>query len=444
MGNLQKVAVFYIVALLLMTYGYAVGRFQVYPFKIIEPLVKDYEAFAEGDKTEQPTTVLEKFQNDVGISFKRITYDYPEAADDSTVEVMLPTQSERRGPALIYVHPDHQQGYRAIVGAFDMEESLWGAMLFDGTGQPIHHWNLSTEHLPDNREPDQNKNLYPAYIFQDGSVIFNMAEAGGGIVKVDACGKEIWNLPGSFHHVVQPDEHGYFWSFIGTQIDMNQDMVKVSVETGEIVKTIMMEDVREANPEVAIWNLHLMVFNKAKANMSHANDVEPLPSYLVDKYPLFEEGDLVISYAVTNNVFVLDPDTLKVKWWRIGQTDLQHDPDWEPSGNIVLFSNNSRTKGTSDIVAIDPVTLSKTILFDGAEMGVFTNINGDHQLTSWGTRMVVSSTQGWAFELDESGKVIFSFVNATDIEERQALHLSRGFHFDADYFTSRFWETCTD
>jgi hypothetical protein len=270
-----------------------------------------------------------------------------------------------------------------------------------------------------------------------------MAEAGGGIVKVDACGKEIWNLPGSFHHVVQPDEHGYFWSFIGTQIHINLDIVKVSVETGEIVKTIMMEDVREANPEVAIWNLHLVV-NKAKANMSHANDVEPLPSYLVDKYPLFEEGDLVISYAVTNNVFVLDPDTLKVKWWRIGHTDLQHDSDWEPSGNIVLFSNNSRTKGTSDIVAIDPVTLSKTILFDGAEMGVFTNINGDHQLTSWGTRMVVSSTQGWAFELDESGKVIFSFVNATDIEERQALHLSRGFHFDADYFTSRFWETCTD
>ncbi len=66
---------FYLVAMLLITYGYAVGRFQIYPFNIIEPLVKDYQAFAEGDQMEQPTTVLEKLQNDVGGSFKRITYN---------------------------------------------------------------------------------------------------------------------------------------------------------------------------------------------------------------------------------------------------------------------------------------------------------------------------------------------------------------------------------
>ena len=63
------------------------------------------------------------------------------------------------------------------------------------------------------------------------------------------------------------------------------------------------------------------------------------------------------------------PDTLVVKWWRIGPWDRQHDVDWEADGTITVFSNNQIAgREYSDIVAIDPEsfetakTLSKSIV----------------------------------------------------------------------------------
>jgi hypothetical protein len=65
--------------------------------------------------------------------------------------------------------------------------------------------------------------------------------------------------------------------------------------------------------------------------MTHANDVDPLPQHLVADFPGLEAGDLAISYASTNLVFILNPQTLLVKWWRVGVSDFHHDPDWKPA-----------------------------------------------------------------------------------------------------------------
>ena len=147
-------------------------------------------------------------------------------------------------------------------------------------GEIIHTWGLSTAHLPTNNAKEQLKNLYGVHVFPDGSVIFNMQEDGGGIVKVDACSNVVWNLEGEYHHVISPDEHGYFWSFVGGTKTYDQDMVKVSIDSGEIVQRIDMAAVRDANPELHIWNLQNVVFRnvkhlKKKGNMTHGNDIEP-------------------------------------------------------------------------------------------------------------------------------------------------------------------------
>ena len=57
--------------------------------------------------------------------------------------------------------------------------------------------------------------------------------------------------------------------------------------------------------------------------MTHGNDIDPLPAALAPDFPQFAPDDLVISYATTNLLFVLDPESLKVKWWRVGITDYQ-------------------------------------------------------------------------------------------------------------------------
>jgi hypothetical protein len=180
-------------------------------------------------------------------------------------------------------------------------------------------------------------------------------------------------------------------------------------------------------------------------HMTHGNDIQPLTPAMAVHFPGFEVGDLIISYASTNLIFILDPETLKVKWWRVGISDFQHDPNWEPDGTIAIFSNNQRSDiHFSDIVTVDPETMEHHIVVDGSKLDFYSPANGRHQLTEFGTRYVTSSQQGWAFEVDRSGKIVSSFVNVIDSAEGRALHLSEALRFNEGYFDTEFWKKCSN
>lgn len=51
----------------------------------------------------------------------------------------------------------------------------------------------------------------------------------------------------------------------------------------------------------------LLTNQKEKADLTHLNDVEPLPDSIAGEYPLFEAGDLVVSLRNPHLVFVMDP-----------------------------------------------------------------------------------------------------------------------------------------
>ena len=448
MNKMQKLALSYVVILCIFLYGYGVGRFQLPPYAQLEPLVQDFQAFAKGDATEKKTSVLEKLKNDLGISPERWIHPYPPAAVEGAAAADYPAFTRRAEPPYVFIDPNYATGYRVVAGVMNLPEHLWGALLVDASGAVIHDWKLTTLHLKDEVEGHVEA-MYGTHVFPDGSIIFNMQEYSGGLVKVDACSNVVWNLKGQFHHAVQPDEHGYFWTFQGSQLAFDQNLARISVETGEIERVIDMRDVRAANPDLHIWHLQDDSFKDVKkmkesGNMTHGNAVSPLPSYLVDKFPGFSADDLAISYATTNLVFVLDPNTLEVKWWRIGMWGFQHDPDWEPDGRLVIYSNNRRAgpDAFSSIVAIRPSNHEAEVIYRGDAVGFDSDTNGRHQLTNLGTRMITSSRQGWAFEVDENDEIVFSFVNNVDIEKRRAMFLSSAWHFDEDYFEDAFWERC--
>lgn len=333
----------------------------------------------------------------------------------------------------------------------DFEESLWGAVLISPEGEAIHTWHLSTEHLPGSL-PDHAKVLYGTHIGSDGSIIFSMQEYAGGLVKVDVCSNEIWNTPGSYHHTVTSDDDGAFWSFTGRQDTLDQDMVMMSEKTGEILKTIEMSEVQKRNGDVHLWHLRDPLRKKkfksisSRGHMTHGNDIEPLTEEFAASFKQFEVGDLLISYASINLVFILDPDTLEVKWWRVGITDYPHDPDWEVDGRITIFNNQTRDmihgEKFSEIVSINPRDYKSKVIYSGEKNHFRSAYNGRHQLTEHGTRMITSSLQGWAFEVDESGKTVFSFINTYNKKDKNSLFLSNALHFPVDYFEGKPWEKC--
>lgn len=441
MNKLQKFALIYVLALLLLVYGYAVGRFQVFPYDVLEKYVAEFQAFAKGDRFEKETSIAEKLTSDLGLSYARWIYEVPTRAVEGAQALEHPAFANRGAP-LYFVDDKHRAGYRVVIGAFDLADgTFWGGVLISDQGEVLHTWNLSTDHI-EGAVHERLKNLYGVNVFPDGSVIFNMGKDSGGLVKVDACSNIAWTRPGKYHHVVSPDESGNFWTFTGMSAHFDQNLALISVKTGEILRRIKMPDVRKANPNLHIWNLG-GIGNLFAGHMTHGNDIDPLPAAVAHEYPGLKAGDLAISYASTNLTFILDPDTLEVKWWRVGISDFHHDPDWEPGGMISIYSNNHRSEKTvSDIVTIDYASMEDQVIVPGDPYEFYSSANGRHQLTPFGTRMITSSKQGWAFEVDADGKIVSSFVNKVDGEDLQALHLSEAWRFEESYFEDDFWTRC--
>jgi len=452
MGNIQKAALLYILVVGMFLYGYAIARFKIPPYNTLESLVREIKAFAAGDVLDKNTTILEKLESDHDLLPKRWMKVYPKSISDRHVPLEIPGIKTRRGLPRVYINDQYKDGYRIIIGAMDFEKSFWGAVLISPEGKAIHTWRLSTEHIPGSA-PNHTIVLYGTHVLKDGSIIFSMQERGRGLVKVDVCSNVLWSTPGSFHHTVTSDDNGAFWSFTGQQFTLDQDMVKVSEDTGEILQTIDMTEVRKRNNDVHIWHLIYASLEKEKfkglassGHMTHGNDIEPLTEKLAASFDQFEVGDLLISYAPINLVFVLDPDTLKIKWWRVGITDFPHDPDWEADGRITIFNNLLRDmihgKEFSEIVSIDPKTYKSEIIFSGEKIQFKSGYNGRHQLTEYGTRIITSSAQGWAFEIDDKGEIVFSFINSFSEEENLSLFLSNALHYPAEYFEGKPWEDC--
>jgi hypothetical protein len=127
----------------------------------------------------------------------------------------------------------------------------------------------------------------------------------------------------------------------------------------------------------------------------------------------------------------MNPETLKVKWWRQGLTRRQHDPDWNAKGTITVFNNNMHRE-YSNILEIDPVTMESKVLVDGRKYDFYSSARGKHQFLPGGGVLITSTLQGWVFETDSDGNVVFEFINT--YEDGENLVVSEARFLPLDFF----------
>lgn len=445
LNRAQRTAILYLLSLVLLLCGFAIGKFKLFPHDHI----MNIGAFVTGHELATNTSTVAKVMNDLDIEPSRFMRRYPATAASGARPLDVPGLNRRREKPLCRIDTKAPLGFHAVFGAMDFEDRLWGGLLLDEAGKVVHAWKLSTDHLPTNREIQGRKNLYGLALFGDGSVIFSQQEAGGGIVKVDGQNNVVWNLLGNYHHTISPTDDGTFWTFRGTQVDAFQNLAEVSIETGKIVRIINMVKVRQENPSLQFFNLHDEVplakprGTKRAKDPLHGNDIDQLSEAFAPQFELFEAGDLLSSYRSINLIFVFDPDSLAIKWWRTGAWDRQHDSDWEADGTISVFSNNTISlRNCSDIVSIAPTSYRHKTLVDGEDFDFYSTFNGRQERTKFNTRIITSSSQGWVFEVDDDDRVVFSFVNNYKREGGTSLHMSEAYHVRRDFFTEEFLESC--
>lgn len=430
MNTPQKAAILYLSAVALLVWGFAIGKYQIFPYSIYE----DISLYLSDHEEAPDTTVWEKIQNDAGLRPNRLLVDFTPSLDRTYVELAIPDKNPRREHGMLYQTARVSKGYRAISGVFDFEKGLHGAVLLDPSGKIVHRWVMHEQGLGLAKvNPETNKFPHGFLVLPDGSIVFAY-DTGSSIQRIDWCGKRLWGTAGNFQHAITADGMGHIWTQRFTTI-----FSKIDLETGKIVQELDGHAIMRANPEIDIFAIRQMdtddksIFILKGGGPWHINDIDPLTPQLAPTFPMFVVGDLMISLRSLNLLYIVDPNTMKVKWWRMGMARRQHDPDWQPDGSISIYDNSMHTP-PSRIVKIDPKDYTSKVLFDGRAENFYSAIRGKHQLLPNGNMLITVSQQGRVIEVTPAGELVFEFINTYNSKTNSNLALSEAIYLPEDFF----------
>ena len=340
-------------------------------------------------------------------------------------------------------------GWRVLVGGFVVDgEFTHAALALSPQLEVVKVWKLTEKDIQGEEPlPTFRKYVHGFVMLKDGSMIFSFDE-GVSLQRFDSCGRRIWATGGLFNHTITLDEdEKVAWTLRREEADdklMHETVVKVATATGEILQRITMEDIAAANPTLHVLDLRERDRNFVTANPRntseewlpnpfHLNDVEPLPAAIADRFEGFEAGDLLLSARSLNLVFVVDPDTLAVKWWQIGAWRRQHDPDWQPTGEITVYDNRM-SLDYSRIVGVVPATQSTRVVFDGRSADFYSRIRGKHQITQAGNLLISSPQQGRVFEVEPDAHMVLEIFNPKPGSDEFNYPISEAIWFPLDAF----------
>lgn len=176
---------------------------------------------------------------------------------------------------------------------------------------------------------------------------------------------------------------------------------------------------------------------------THVNDIEVVTRSLASKVDGVDVGDLLVSIRQMNMLAILGHQDGRIKWHITGPWIRQHDPDITADGNIVLFNNGSRKLAFgrppgSNIMELDTASGKTKILFPADATGAFySDIMGEHQLLPNGNRMIVESSAGRVFEVDEKRGTVWDYVAPYNSAYASLIESAR--RYPPNYFTVDDW-----
>ncbi|MEM8959684.1 MAG: arylsulfotransferase family protein [Pseudomonadota bacterium] len=337
-------------------------------------------------------------------------------------------------------------------------------------GTVVHRWPISPgaltegiEHLSNRPLIDWNYDSHGAVALPDGSVVFNIDHIA--LVKLDRCGAVVWRVDTPAHHSIERNADGTFWvssavkhrdaSALADRLyrpPFAEDHLTKIGPDGRILANISLIEVFRSNDAMGLLTLpggtNTRTYRASRPDMPrelfHLNDVEALPADMAGAFDAFASGDLLVSLRNRNLILVMDPNTLRMKWWHIGNWVRHHDPDWHADGTIRLFDNNrdgteaGDILGSSRIVSIEPDSKRERILLGEGEDPVFhTTRRGKHQQLSGGRILVTEAEAGRVFITNSANEIVWEYLNVFD--ETHAARISEARAYPREYFDVSDW-----
>lgn len=382
----------------LFVWGVAAGRYEVFPFKMMQGLV-DPAVYVARDIGGESWFFRENPHPSLGS-----VYD-----------------AERAFPGL------------NMVVRVGRREKSWVEVV-DLEGTVLHAWETdwhglwpNAEHVPAGLRPKAGSTWYAhgAVILEDGDVVFNFEHLG--MIRLSREGEVVWRLPYRTHHSLELGPDGNLWA-CGQRLVEEVDgrypervppydeftLLQVSPD-GQILRELSVADILYENGYAAlVHSARFLQRNHAtiKDDRLHLNDVEPFPRGLTPGF--FGPGDVAVSLRNVGVVFVVELETRKIKFFSSGRFSRQHDPDFVSGDALSIFDNESGGGGNSRIVLLRAPSGDVEVAYEARDGGFFTDIMGKHQWLPNGDVLVTESRAGRAFEVAPDGEIVWQYVNETE------------------------------
>lgn len=343
------------------------------------------------------------------------------------VEHLRPLRFEQTGFAAPF--PDAvSPGVTFLVSIF---EGRFTARLYASDGALIHEWPVDFFDLEaEGKGYRFNALIHGAHLYPNGDFIANLDARG--VVRVSACGDIVWRNDSRAHHSIDVASDGTIWAPRHAAVKTEPRLAAIPVRFDHIgafdpETGAMMRDIDLAESVIAADLEGLVRTNDLIHNdVMHLNDVEVLDPDMADAFPMFDTGDKILNSRHFNQIWVIDGETGRPKWWKTGPFIGAHDPDFQPDGTITLLDNRPTdgepqdatglgAYGGSRILRIDPATRGVEVIYQsGAHSSFYTPYRGKHQVLENGNILIAETDAGRAMEVDPQGRVVWQFVNAWD------------------------------
>jgi hypothetical protein len=415
------------VASFIFAYGFAAGRYQLFPFQFVNHAAKGFR-----EVWNESTGKLPWY-------YKRVAHAEPTRTRNSD---------------------DAYQGLN-LVAKVARDDQLC-VEIMDMDGRKLHAWNVDwfeiwpdAQHVPERWDPKSKPgtHVHGCALMENGDLVFSYEACG--LVRLDRRGKVVWRLPRQTHHSVRRHDDGNLWvCSLRYHADPNSQfpnrvapfveytLLEVTPD-GRIAEEWSVADLLKENGLAGL--LYLGSVNDRSTQIPvpgdalHLNNVEPFPGTMEEGF--FKHGDILVSLRNINTVFVFNRQNRKIKFISTGQFIRQHDPDFIDGNRFSVFDNNNVAPAghgqQSRIVIVSAPEKSLEVYFEGnSRIPFYTDILGKHQWLPNGNLLITESTKGRAFEINHRGELVWEYVNYVDrgvvgiVEEVQRIPLEYGRFFD--------------
>ncbi|MEZ5914408.1 MAG: arylsulfotransferase family protein [Parvularculaceae bacterium] len=342
------------------------------------------------------------------------------------VEHLEPVRPYATGPFA----PDPAHMARGVTFMTGLFGDALKARLVDENGAVIHEWPIDFFEQKKAKLYRFDALIHGAHLYENGDILIVLDSVG--LYRVNACGEVIWKNENGSHHSIDIDDEGFIWTplravrYNEPRIlpgDFRLDRIgRVDPDTGALVETLDLVDILLRSDEQGLASIE----PPGSHDLFHVNDVEILSARKAAAFPEFSAGDILVSARRQNMVFVIDRADRKVKWVRIGATQYQHDPDFQPDGSITVFDNRgsapaSRSNGWkgesggSRIIAVRPGVFDYKVVYQSDFRNTFySSRRGKHQRLENGNLLITETDAGRVFEATPSGDIVWRYVNRHD------------------------------